>query len=173
MEEVTLAIWSWGQGFGGRMGCQWGTKRASLLTPYLAVGVVEAQRWTKELVQVHSTQQGARTNTIWASVASQGCQGHPKASSSKGDSGDQQQLCQEFMRNAESQPDCEHQTCISWKTHWSVNNLKKKTWRLATSLLRMIHQIQQADSQRWIIWFLLYLLYSKGYFLSLQIEVGK
>lgn len=39
-----------------------------------------------------------------------------------------------------------HQTCISWKTHWSVNNLKKKTWRLATSLLRMIHQIQQADS---------------------------
>lgn len=67
----------------------------------------------------------------------------------------------------------EHQTCISWKTHWSVNNLKKKTWRLATSLLRMIHQIQQADSQRWIIWFLLYLLYSKGYFLSLQIEVWK
>lgn len=55
-------------------------------------------------------------------------------------------------------------TCISRKTHWSVNNLKKKTWRLATSLLRMIHQIQQADSQRWIIQFLLFQQYSKGYF---------
>lgn len=41
---------------------------------------------------------------------------------------------------------------ISRKTHWSVNNLKKSSWRLAMMLLGMIHQTQLPQSLKWIIW---------------------
>lgn len=40
---------------------------------------------------------------------------------------------------------------ISRKTHWSVNNLKKRSWRLAMMLLGMIHQTQLPQSLKWII----------------------
>lgn len=40
---------------------------------------------------------------------------------------------------------------ISRKTHWSVNNLKKSSWRLAMMLLGMIHQTQLPQSLKWII----------------------
>lgn len=40
---------------------------------------------------------------------------------------------------------------ISRKNHWSVNNLKKRSWRLAMMLLGMIHQTQLPQSLKWII----------------------